>query len=318
MIMNRLFLSVAVLALTAGAALAADLPSSKAPILPPPPPPPMWTGFYAGLNAGATWANSNTIQLATYPIYGNPASAGLHPNLEVVSLMGSPNITSGTAVGFIGGGQIGYSYQINPSFVIGGETDFQGVAGSNSGGTTSAALDVSYSVAPTGFTTTDRNYAVGAAHKSLNYLGTVRGKVGFLIMPGLQIYGTVGFAYGGMSMNAFEAQHNTTPRLSEFIPGGVSYSGTLVGWAAGGGVEWMFAPNWSLKAEYLYYDLGSKQLNVGQLTRVWNGSAPPFAIGTPMHASITRASANFNGNIARVGVNYHFNWGSAAPVVAKY
>ena len=50
-------LSVAalVLALT-GSALAADLPSYKAPPPPPLPPPPLWTGFYVGLNAGGTWA----------------------------------------------------------------------------------------------------------------------------------------------------------------------------------------------------------------------------------------------------------------------
>jgi len=39
--------------------------------------------------------------------------------------------------------------------------------------------------------------------------------------------------------------------------GNASYSNTQVGWTAGGGVEWMFMPNWSAKAEYLYYDLGN-------------------------------------------------------------
>src|ERR1019366_5528461 len=49
------------LALSAGSALAADLPSRKeAPVYVPPPPPPLWTGFYAGLNAGYGWgATSN-------------------------------------------------------------------------------------------------------------------------------------------------------------------------------------------------------------------------------------------------------------------
>lgn len=56
------------LALSAGSALAADLPSRKeAPVyVPPPPPPPMWTGFYAGLNAGYGWgatSNAGTVSL---------------------------------------------------------------------------------------------------------------------------------------------------------------------------------------------------------------------------------------------------------------
>ena len=42
------------LALSAGSALSADLPSSKGPVEVPPPPP-LWIGFYAGLNAGGTF-----------------------------------------------------------------------------------------------------------------------------------------------------------------------------------------------------------------------------------------------------------------------
>ncbi|HEY8071755.1 MAG TPA: hypothetical protein VIE47_07300 [Methylocystis sp.] len=32
----------------------------------------------------------------------------------------------------------------------------------------------------------------------------------------------------------------------------------------------------------------------------------------------SQTSAQFNGHIIRAGVNYHFNWGAPAPVVAKY
>ena len=60
--MKNLLASTAIaLALAAGSAMAADLPSRKeAPVyVPPPPPPPMWTGFYGGLNIGGGWdANS--------------------------------------------------------------------------------------------------------------------------------------------------------------------------------------------------------------------------------------------------------------------
>jgi outer membrane immunogenic protein len=41
-----------------------------------------------------------------------------------------------------------------------------------------------------------------------------------------------------------------------------SVSGTSVGWAAGAGAEWMFAANWSVKAEYLHVDLGSTSLTL--------------------------------------------------------
>ena len=53
--MKKILLSAVSLAILSGSALAADLPSRKAPVAPPPPPPPMWTGFYAGLNLGGGW-----------------------------------------------------------------------------------------------------------------------------------------------------------------------------------------------------------------------------------------------------------------------
>ena len=57
--MKKILLSAVSLAVLSSAALAADLPSRKAPVAPPPPPPPMWTGFYAGLNLGGGWGAGN-------------------------------------------------------------------------------------------------------------------------------------------------------------------------------------------------------------------------------------------------------------------
>jgi outer membrane immunogenic protein len=50
---------------------------------------------------------------------------------------------------------------------------------------------------------------------------------------------------------------------------------TRPGWTAGGGLEWMGSPNWSVKAEYLYYDLGKIAFGVGGLTQTLFG--PPFS-----------------------------------------
>ena len=108
----------------------------------------------------------------------------------------------------------------------------------------------------------------------------MRGRVGYLVTPTLLLYGTGGFAYG---------QRERFQR-----------SNTSTGWTAGGGVEWLFAPHWSAKAEYLYVDLSS------------SGSTAPIPAGTSartIHPQI---------NVVRAGVNYHFNWGAPAPVVAKY
>jgi outer membrane immunogenic protein len=95
----------------------------------------------------------------------------------------------------------------------------------------------------------------------------------------------------------------------------------FAGWTAGGGVEWMFAQNWSAKLEYLYYDLGKIQMYGGSALQVRN-AVGPFGAGTPRGELATVAgqnvSAHFNGNIVRVGLNYHFNLGSDDPVIAKY
>jgi outer membrane immunogenic protein len=78
----------------------------------------------------------------------------------------------------------------------------------------------------------------------------------------------------------------------------------------GGGLEWMFSQNWSVKFEYLYYDLGTASVN-GPVQYV-NAVTGATGLGA------SQTSAQFNGHIVRAGVNYHFNWGAPAPVLAKY
>ncbi len=296
--MKKLALSVAALALTAGSALAADLPSRKGPpMLPPPPPPPMWTGFYVGLNAGGNWSNSNAVNtgavgLFAAPTWGTELAAS-------AALASGQNSTSNSA--FIGGGQIGYNYQFYNNFLVGIEADIQGLAGSNSSSVRSGAL------VPVGFPAETVVSSVSAS-RSIGYIGTVRGRLGWLFTPTLLLYGTGGLAYGGVSANTAIFQANL-PFNPPFAAGG-SFSNTQAGWTAGGGVEWMFLPNWSAKAEYLYYDLG--RVNYGAGVLAFN---PPAGL---LYANAVASSTHFSGNIVRAGVNYHFNWGTPAPVVAKY
>jgi outer membrane immunogenic protein len=73
----------------------------------------------------------------------------------------------------------------------------------------------------------------------------------------------------------------------------------------------MFMPNWSAKLEYLYYDLGSVTTPTAFVDGFTNGHNPSWSYAS-------NATAHFNGNIVRAGVNYHFNWGAPATVVAKY
>ena len=85
---------------------------------------------------------------------------------------------------------------------------------------------------------------------------------------------------------------------------------TLAGWTAGGGVEWLFYPNWSLKVEYLYYDLGHVNFTMSPLVN--------FVGGVPVTVGASTASTRFNGNIVRAGLNYHFDLSMLAPIFARF
>jgi outer membrane immunogenic protein len=282
--------------LLSGAALAADLPTKKAP--PPPAPPPVWQGLYAGLNAGGIWANPNSLN--------NLTSWNETTNAQVVassSLLAGSVPASGTAA-FLGGGQIGYNYQFDNvsklKFLAGVEADIQGVAPT---GTTGARSFVSW-----GSTQTAANTVlVGqSASNYLSYIGSVRGRAGIILIPSVLVYGTGGLAYGGANASL----QNFAGWSAAWQGGSTRYSNTQVGWTAGGGVEWLFRSNWSVKAEYLYYDLGKASGSVQNIVYPLNGSGP-FA------GSITQFTSRFSGNILRAGVNYHFTLGNA-PVVAKF
>ncbi len=263
------------LALAAGSVFAADLPSLKgASVYVPPPPPPLWTGFYVGLNLGGAWdASSGQSGTSTYYDPNFPFGATVGGNTNLFFL---PNgNTSGGAHGVGGGGQVGYNFQFGQSIVIGAEADIQATSISGSGPQNNA----SYASPLTANAVLVPVAPFNSSQVSMPYVGTLRGRAGYLVTPTLLVYGTAGFAYNGVDA--------------------WGYSNTRTGWTAGGGVEWMFMPNWSAKLEYLYADLSGGGVSGGFS---WN-------YGANIHPQI---------NILRGGVNYHFNWAVPAPVLAKY
>ena len=293
---------------------AADLPSRKEPVGAPVVAP-MWTGFYAGLNAGGTWAN-RSYQIASAPYYLGSTNTGPNPSgnpdYSAAAILGIAGSQSANSLGFIGGGQFGYNYQFAGSFLAGVEADIQGIAGNGSGGSYWRNTSV------LGENLFHHNYLSNVSVSSnLDYLGTVRGRVGYLITPTALVYGTGGLAYGGVNLSYTGSQigYNHNQDYATISPGYKAVNQTQVGWTAGGGVEWMFMSNWSAKAEYLYYDLGSVTTATGYtIAAKVRGVDPQINL-----INSSQASSRFNGNIARLGVNYHFNF-SAAPAViaAKY
>jgi outer membrane immunogenic protein len=299
--MRKLFLMTGAFGVLALPAMAADL----APIYKAPAPVCIWCGFYVGLNAGGTWSDNNSVKVtsgATQDFF----DAG--DSYAAASAAGaSGKVPSEGGARFIGGGQIGYNWQVSGAWLAGIETDLQGVVGNGSGNGTlnTGGGPIDFFLNPDSLTTTIRTT------KQLDYFGTLRGRFGYLFGPTFLAYGTGGLAYGGVKASTSIGQSNND---CSFTPGDCiqsststagAISQTRIGWTAGAGAEWLFATRWSAKVEYLYYDLGSVTFaNAPLVTGAGSLAVVPPA-GGPAIVNST-STADFKGNIVRVGLNYHW------------
>lgn len=287
--MKKHILSVAILPLLASAALAADLPSRRAPPVYVPPvavaPVFTWTGFYLGANAGYAFNGYNSTAIAANDA---AAQAGLDGGFV-------PGFVSSRRSGFTGGGQIGYNYQIGGFSLLGPSTGLLvGVEAD------AAYIDnrATYSQTVGAVTTT-----VGSR---LDYLGTARGRVGITFDQFL-LYGTGGFAYGGA-----RGATNIVGAAGSYFGG---YDTIRTGYAYGGGVEYALPTSSflnvfnssavTLKVEYLHYNLG---------TQGYIAAGNGVAAGS----SFTERT-RLGGDLVRAGLNFKFGSPLApAPVVARY
>src|SRR5262245_51378490 len=108
-----LLATAAAISFSASVASAADLPR-KAPALAPAPPPFSWTGFYIGGHRGAGWGTSET----------SLSSLSFGPGGPPFVPTGGNAFSQTQTNGWLGGGTIGYNWQVNPWFVFGIEGDF--------------------------------------------------------------------------------------------------------------------------------------------------------------------------------------------------
>ncbi|MEP7030225.1 MAG: outer membrane protein [Pseudolabrys sp.] len=246
--MRRLFLALVASTFVAGVASAADMPV-KAPVYKAPVLAPVynWTGLYVGLNAGYSWGRQD------------------------VTLMPAGTVNSPKLNGFIGGGQIGYNWQMN-QLVLGLEADFQGSGQKGDGNFIIPASDPCAPLASCPVPASAVAYTA-----KLDWFGTVRGRLGYAMDRWLP-YITGGWAFGRGSISG-----TSTGGIASTFSGSRTYSG----WTVGGGLEYAFTNNWSAKAEYLYIDFG-------------NG--PTIAL-TP---AVSLVGGKMTDNILRLGVNYHF------------
>jgi outer membrane immunogenic protein len=282
-----------------------------------PPPAFSWSGFYIGANAGYGFESNSVNLVSTGTESGglpDTPSTRLGDAINAASVGSIPGSIKTDPRGFIGGGQIGYNWQAG-WWVYGVETDFQGASIDGSSSQKGGAISVANLFGP--FSSPVSVTSSATAEQSMDWFGTLRGRLGFTPFdPHMLIYGTGGLAYGHVSSNAGYTSQGCVGIFfgavcapSAFATGlGVtgptpafgSASGTQVGWAAGAGVEYAFLPNWTLKTEWIHYDLGS--LSYGSSSKL----TFPGLFSGDTHTSLvnTTSSANFAGDIVRVGVNY--------------
>ena len=305
--MVRLLLAgAAFAALIAGRAMAADLAVRSYAV---PAPPVGWSGLYVGANAGGTWSSANNLTITTVPqtsFGGVPAIADA--NAGAASASGS--FGSGRRAGFIGGGQVGYNWQLG-SFLVGAEADVAWVVGrgGSSNGATGAAL-----VGPASNAAGTTDLTAFTASSNLSVLGTLRGRAGYLVTPALLAYATGGLAYGSISGSAgFTTSNPAYPAIGLSSPWGVSnvFSAVRAGWTFGGGLEWMFVPGFTVKAEYLYYGLGHVNAAIGVSGPVVLAGFP--GAPSPWFTNASTISARASGSILRVGLNYQIGDIPALP-----
>jgi outer membrane immunogenic protein len=265
-------IAVAIVALGAllGSSFAADM---GAPYYNPPPPflpIDTWTGFYIGANAG--WIRSSGNSMTNTGT--DTGLSGLGTALALGLIPGTIEVSHS---GFIGGGQIGYNWQYGPNWVWGIEADFDGTSAK---GTAASAFPGSAAIPP----------MTSVFSRDLDTLGTVRARAGYPSYPNMLWYVTAGLAYGESKLSSAWSCQACLPPTGAGTA--LQTSSTLVGWTAGAGVEWKFAPAWSVKAEYLYVDLGSQSNTI-------------FYNYVGFSSTMT-STVNERENIVRAGVNYKF------------
>ena len=236
----------------------------------PPPPPPKWTGFYGGVNIGAGWGASS-YSWNTW--YQSPYVSGITNNLRY---------GSGISLGVVGGGQAGYNFEIpglkvaGMGFVTGGEVDFQGTGMGGNNTTNGYQMNVNNG---------NVSYLPTQVNGPLYISGfmTARGRLGLLLAPTFLVYGTGGFAWATVSRNG----------------AGFNLAGSQTGWTAGGGMEFLLSPAWSMKMEYLYTNVS------GTFSKYVGNSI----------VSVYPISNTNAWNTVRLGLNYHLDFNPSPLIV---
>ncbi|MCA1397452.1 MULTISPECIES: outer membrane protein [Bradyrhizobium] len=229
-----------------------------------------------GATANAADFNRGYYQKAPAPVYAAPLYnwTGFYLGGHLGGVFSQNNNFNGLALSdsdarFMGGVQAGYDWQLSPMWVIGLEGQYSWVGGHQLN-----------AIFPGGYVYNNNQRGIGS----------ITGRVGYTWGPGL-IYVKGGYAY---------SDNNETVTLGGAPVGFTLSDNHSNGWTIGGGAEYMFAPNWSAKVEYQYYDFGDSRF-------------------TAPGALVPVGSFHNDEHTVKAGLNYRFNLGNlGGPAYGRY
>jgi outer membrane immunogenic protein len=255
----------------AGSAVAADMPvrPAAAPVMVAPVFVPDWAGFYVGIHGGGGWGRESfESSISHFDCSCGGLTAFTFP----------PNVDpKGGVFGF----QFGHNWQWGP--VVGGlEIDYSGA--DIHGSSTFTVFD---KLNDPNTLTTD---------KKIDALASVRGRLGYLIIPSVLLYGTAGIGWGHERITTTFTQINHTTGLLDDEENQISNL-NMFGWVAGVGLEWKFWPgsnSWLLRGEWLHYDFG----------KVTNTTSNPFFASSDFPIDLGNVRTTVD--VARAALSYKF------------
>ena len=228
----------------------------------------------AAIIAFAAPAVAADLPARTYtkaPVYTPPQAVynwtGFYIGGNIGGAFAGGNGLEGSGGRFMGGVQGGADYQFANNWVIGAEAQYDWLSNNNNGGV----------IFPAGTLVT----------ANADQIGSVTGRLGYAWGP------TVLYSKGGY---AWRDNPNIGVSLAGVAQPFTVDGAHRDGYTVGAGLEYMFAPNWSAKLEYQYYNFGSTTFTGGP-------------------AEIVGARFNNDEHTIKAGLNYRFGWGG--PVVAK-
>lgn len=248
-----------------------------------------WSGPYVGGQIGYGFQSPDGNEAVQFDTDRNGSFNDTVRNLAGANAF-SPGFCGGAATGNTPGSgcnddKDGLSWGVHAGFDVQMGSLVVGVVGEYGRATLSDSV-TAYSTTPASYTLTRR----------------LRDNAGLRARAGVALGNTLVYGTGGGAWGKIRRSFTTSNTANAFTTNG---NDNAWGWKAGGGIEQLIAPNFSIGAQYLYTSLKESDYVVG----VSRGTAPatnPFLLVNSAGTDMRRSGTNFNSHVAQVTANFRF------------